>query len=268
MPAAAKATCPSGRRSIASPSPLPKATPGLAPTLIEAGAPTQTPPSHTEVLTQRQADFSVTTPEKRPSSARPTCRRHRNWPSAASRWRGWRRKCRTATRRAPKRPKKSLFLPLRKNTNMPRHLAAPDLCPSLAWAISTIPTRARRHKLRGNVILTINTEQGRQCAAHGHHRGSGLEVLDDSVRRIAPARRAVSADPAPRKRSANCASRVRVDLPVPATCSTAADRRRRVRRICCSAPFTARRKFFKRNPAQAPAFPVTIAPHATACDSI
>lgn len=164
-------------------SPLPKPTPGTAPRPLEAGAPRPTPATPAEVLTQRQADFSVTTardaPES-PSLPKPTAQelieKNAEMAQLAQEYQRQRESY-------AKRPKKKFLSANTKEYAYASYLAG--------WAARierignlNYPDEARRQQLHGDVLLTVTLNKDGSVKRMDVIQSSGHKILDDAVQRI------------------------------------------------------------------------------------
>lgn len=164
-------------------SPLPKPTPGLAPRPLEAGAPRPTPQTPAEVLTQKQADFAVTTAREAPESPslpKPTAQEliEKNAEMAQLAQEYQRQKDSYA-----KRPKKKFLSANTKEYAYASYLAG--------WAARierignlNYPDEARRQQLHGDVLLTVTLNKDGTVKRMDVIQGSGHKLLDDAVQRI------------------------------------------------------------------------------------
>jgi len=164
-------------------SPLPKPTPGTAPRPLEAGAPRPTPATPAEVLTQRQAEFAVTTardaPES-PSLPKPTAQelieKNAEMAQLAQEYQRQRESY-------AKRPKKKFLSANTKEYAYASYLAG--------WAARierignlNYPDEARRQQLHGDVLLTVTLNKDGSVKRMDVIQSSGHKILDDAVQRI------------------------------------------------------------------------------------
>lgn len=163
--------------------PLPKPTPGVAPRELRAGAPRPTPATPAEILTQRQADFALTTAREAPESPelpRPSAREliEKDAEMAQLAQEYQRQKDSYA-----KRPKKKFLSANTKEYAYAAYLAG--------WAARierignlNYPDEARRQQLHGDVLLTVTLNKDGTVKRMDVIQGSGHKVLDDAVQRI------------------------------------------------------------------------------------
>ncbi|HVJ63426.1 MAG TPA: energy transducer TonB [Tahibacter sp.] len=164
-------------------SPLPKPTPGLAPKPIEAGAPTPTPPSRTEVLTQRNGDFTVSTEKETPEQRETDLPQAQELAERRIEMAKLAQEVQNRNEAYAKRPKKKFISANTQEYEYASYLAA--------WAARVTrvgnlnyPDEARRQQLRGNVILTVTLNKDGSVQRMDIIEGSGHKVLDDAVQRI------------------------------------------------------------------------------------
>ncbi|MBN8740874.1 MAG: energy transducer TonB [Xanthomonadaceae bacterium] len=164
-------------------SPVPKPTPGVAPRPLEAGAPQPTPATPTEVLTQKRADFAVTTAREAPESPsrpRPTAQELVEHSAEMAQLAQEYQRQRESY---AKRPKKKFLSANTKEYAYASYLAG--------WAARierignlNYPDEARRQQLHGDVLLTVTLNKDGSVKRMDVIQGSGHKLLDDAVQRI------------------------------------------------------------------------------------
>ncbi|UXI69358.1 energy transducer TonB [Tahibacter amnicola] len=162
---------------------LPKPTPGVAPKPLDAGAPQATPPTPSELLTQKEGEFAVTTSKESPETpavpqpiARELVERSMEAAQLA-------REYQREAEKYAKRPKKKFISANTKEYEFASYMAG--------WVARierignlNYPDEARRQQLHGDVVLTVTLNRDGTVNRMDVIQGSGHKVLDDAVQRI------------------------------------------------------------------------------------
>ena len=163
-------------------SPLPKPVPGVAPVPLEDGAPKPTPPSPSELLTQKRADFSVVSDRQAPESERPstheleTEQRRMEMAKLAE-------EIQRESVRYAKRPKRKY---ISANTREYEFAAYMHAWVARIERIGNLnyPDEARRRQLHGQLVLTVGLERDGRVKSIDVIQSSGHKMLDDAAIRI------------------------------------------------------------------------------------
>jgi protein TonB len=163
-------------------SPLPKALAGKAPVPLEDGAPRPTPPSPTELLTQKQSSFSVATDTQAPQSDLPAEHERETAPRKVEMAK-LTQEIRRESEQYAKRPKRKYI-----SANTQEYQFAAYL---RAWAARVerignlnYPDEARRQQLHGQLVLTVGLDLKGRVKSIDVIESSGHKVLDDAAMRI------------------------------------------------------------------------------------
>jgi protein TonB len=163
-------------------SPLPKALAGKAPVPLEDGAPRPTPPSPTELLTQKQSSFSVATDTQAPQSDLPAEHERETAPRKMEMAK-LTQEIRRESEQYAKRPKRKYI-----SANTQEYEFAAYL---RAWAARVerignlnYPDEARRQQLHGQLVLTVGLDLKGRVKSIDVIESSGHKVLDDAAMRI------------------------------------------------------------------------------------
>ena len=163
-------------------SPLPKPVPGVAPVPLEDGAPKPTPPSPSELLTQKRADFSVVSDRQAPESERPstheleTEQRRMEMAKLAE-------EIQRESVRYAKRPKRKY---ISANTREYEFAAYMHAWVPRIERIGNLnyPDEARRRQLHGQLVLTVGLQRDGRVKSIDVIQSSGHKMLDDAAIRI------------------------------------------------------------------------------------
>lgn len=163
-------------------SPLPKPVPGVAPVPLEDGAPKPTPPSPSELLTQKRADFSVVSDRQAPESERPSAheleteQRRMEMAKLAE-------EIQRESVRYAKRPKRKY---ISANTREYEFAAYMHAWVARIERIGNLnyPDEARRRQLHGQLVLTVGLERDGRVKSIDVIQSSGHKMLDDAAIRI------------------------------------------------------------------------------------
>ena len=163
-------------------SPLPKPVPGVAPVPLEDGAPKPTPPSPSELLTQKRADFSVVSDRQAPESERPstheleTEQRRMEMAKLAE-------EIQRESVRYAKRPKRKY---ISANTREYEFAAYMHAWVARIERIGNLnyPDEARREHVHGDLVLTVALNRSGAIKRVDVIHSSGHKILDDAAIRI------------------------------------------------------------------------------------
>jgi protein TonB len=163
-------------------SPLPKATTGLAPVLLEDGAPRPAPPSPAELLTQKQSRFSVATDTLAPQSDQ-SAEHERDVAQRKMEMAKLTQEIRSESEQYAKRPKRKYISANTREYEFAAYLRA--------WAARierignlNYPDEARRQQLHGQLVLTVGLDRTGRVKSVDVIETSGHKVLDDAAMRI------------------------------------------------------------------------------------
>jgi len=162
--------------------PIPKATPGIAPIPIEDGSPRPTPPSPTEMLTQRSSDFSVTT-DRQPPQATPLDAAEREAEQRRIEMAQLAQEVQRESEQYAKRPKRKY---ISANTQEYEFAAYMRAWVARIERIGNLnyPDEARRQQLHGQLVLTVGIDRRGKVKSIDVIQSSGHKVLDDAAVRI------------------------------------------------------------------------------------
>ncbi len=164
-------------------SPLPKATPGIAPIELKDGAPQPSQATPTRLLTQRSSTYSVPNAPQSPQ-AEP----HPDLPDAESEQRRLEmarltQEVRKETEQYAKRPKRKYISANTKEYEFAAYMRA--------WVARierignlNYPDEARRRQLHGQLVLTVGIQRDGSIKSIDIIQSSGHKVLDDAAIRI------------------------------------------------------------------------------------
>ena len=163
-------------------SPLPTATNGVAPVPLEDGAPSPTPPSPNDLLTQKKSSFSVATDRV---SAQPdvVAEHQRDIAQRKLEMAKLTQEIRRESEQYAKRPKRKYISANTKEYEFAAYLRA--------WAARierignlNYPDEARRAQLHGQLVLTVGLTRSGKVKSIDVIESSGHKVLDDAAIRI------------------------------------------------------------------------------------
>lgn len=164
-------------------SPVPKPQEGAAPVPLEDGAPRPTPPSLTEVLTQRRSSRSVDTDrETVPDPATPSPRELESEQRRIEMAR-LAQEIQKESEQYAKRPKRKY---ISANTQEYEFAAYMRAWVARIERIGNLnyPDEARRQQLHGQLVLTVGLDRGGRIKSVDVIQSSGHKVLDDAAVRI------------------------------------------------------------------------------------
>lgn len=164
-------------------SPVPKPQDGAAPVPLEDGAPRPTPPSPTEVLTQRRSSRSVDTDrETVPDPATPSPRELESEQRRIEMAR-LAQEIQKESEQYAKRPKRKY---ISANTQEYEFAAYMRAWVARIERIGNLnyPDEARRQQLHGQLVLTVGLDRGGRIKSVDVIQSSGHKVLDDAAVRI------------------------------------------------------------------------------------
>ncbi|MEO5560405.1 MAG: energy transducer TonB [Dokdonella sp.] len=163
-------------------SPLPKALPGVAPIPLEDGAPRPTPPTATEVLTQRRSTHSVVTERQTPDVDQPTTN-ERETEQRKLEMAKLAQEIERETEQYAKRPKRKYISANTKEYEFAAYMRA--------WVARierignlNYPDEARRQQLHGQLVLTVGLDRQGKIKSIDVIQSSGHKLLDDAAIRI------------------------------------------------------------------------------------
>lgn len=163
-------------------SPMPTATSGVAPVPLEDGAPAPTPPTPTEMLTQKQSRFSVAT-DPLPAQSDQPAEHQRDIAQRKLEMATLTQEIRRESERYAKRPKRKYI-----SANTQEYEFAAYM---RAWAARierignlNYPDEARRAQLHGQLVLTVGLERSGKVKSIDVIESSGHKILDDAAVRI------------------------------------------------------------------------------------
>lgn len=164
-------------------SPIPKATAGLAPREVEAGAPKPAPPSEAEVLTTRDAKYQVRTEKEAPEMpalAQPTARELVEKKIEMARLA---EEIQRESEAYAKRPKRKF---ISANTKEYEYAAYMRAWVARIERIGNLnyPDEARHDQLHGQLVLTVALNRDGTVKRMDVIQPSGHKVLDDAAQRI------------------------------------------------------------------------------------
>lgn len=164
-------------------SPVPKPQEGAAPVPLEDGAPRPTPPSPTEVLTQRRSSHSVDTDrETTPDPATPSLRELESEQRRIEMAR-LAQEIQKESEQYAKRPKRKY---ISANTQEYEFAAYMRAWVARIERIGNLnyPDEARRQQLHGQLVLTVGLDRNGRIKSVDVIQSSGHKVLDDAAVRI------------------------------------------------------------------------------------
>jgi protein TonB len=163
-------------------SPLPKPLPGIAPIPLEDGAPRPTPPSPTEMLTQRKSDFSVATDRQAQESEQPA-QNERETEQRKMEMARLAQEIERESEQYAKRPKRKYISANTKEYEFAAYMRA--------WVARierignlNYPDEARRQQLHGQLVLTVGLDRQGRIKSIDVIQSSGHNILDDAATRI------------------------------------------------------------------------------------
>ncbi|MEO6687803.1 MAG: energy transducer TonB [Dokdonella sp.] len=163
-------------------SPLPKALPGIAPIPLEDGAPRPTPPTATDVLTQRRSTHSVVTERQTPDVDEPTTN-ERDTEQRKMEMAKLAQEIERETEQYAKRPKRKYISANTKEYEFAAYMRA--------WVARierignlNYPDEARRQQLHGQLVLTVGLDRQGKIKSIDVIQSSGHKILDDAAIRI------------------------------------------------------------------------------------
>jgi len=163
-------------------SPVPKATPGIAPIPIEDGAPRPTPPSPTELLTQRTSSYAVTTDRQAPETT-PQDPAEREAEQRRIEMAQLAQEVQRESEQYAKRPKRKY---ISANTQEYEFAAYMRAWVARIERIGNLnyPDEARRQQLHGQLVLTVGIDRKGKVKSIDVIQSSGHKILDDAAIRI------------------------------------------------------------------------------------
>jgi protein TonB len=163
-------------------SPLPKALPGITPIPLEDGAPRPTPPTSTEVLTQRRSTHSVVTERQTPDVDQPTTN-ERDTEQRKVEMAKLAQEIERETEQYAKRPKRKYISANTKEYEFAAYMRA--------WVARierignlNYPDEARRQQMHGQLVLTVGLDRQGRIKSIDVIQSSGHKILDDAAIRI------------------------------------------------------------------------------------
>ena len=163
-------------------SPLPKAVPGVAPIPLEDGAPRPSPPTQTEVLTQRRSSHSVITEHQTPDVDQPTTN-ERDTEQRKMEMAKLAQEIEREAEQYAKRPKRKYISANTKEYEFAAYMRA--------WVARierignlNYPDEARRQQLHGQLVLTVGLDRQGRIKSIDVIQSSGHKVLDEAAIRI------------------------------------------------------------------------------------
>ena len=162
--------------------PIPKATPGIAPIPLADGAPRPTPPSPTELLTQRTSTYSVVTDRRAPETA-PQDPAEREAEQRRIEMAQLAQEVQRESEQYAKRPKRKY---ISANTQEYEFAAYMRAWVARIERIGNLnyPDEARRQQLHGQLVLTVGIDRAGKVKSVDVIQSSGHKVLDDAAIRI------------------------------------------------------------------------------------
>ena len=162
--------------------PIPKATPGIAPIPLADGAPRPTPPSPTELLTQRASTYSVVTDRKAPQTV-PQDPADREAEQRRIEMAQLAQEVQRESEQYAKRPKRKY---ISANTQEYEFAAYMRAWVARIERIGNLnyPDEARRQQLHGQLVLTVGIDRAGKVKSIDVIQSSGHKVLDDAAIRI------------------------------------------------------------------------------------
>lgn len=163
-------------------SPVPKATPGIAPIPIEDGAPRPTTPSPTELLTQRKSSYAVTTDRQAPQTT-PQDPAEREAEQRRIEMAQLAQEVQRESEQYAKRPKRKY---ISANTQEYEFAAYMRAWVARIERIGNLnyPDEARRQQLHGQLVLTVGIDRQGKVKSIDVIQSSGHKILDDAAIRI------------------------------------------------------------------------------------
>ncbi|HEU4665949.1 MAG TPA: energy transducer TonB [Dokdonella sp.] len=164
-------------------SPVPKATPGIAPIPLEDGAPRPTPPSPTELLTRRTSTYRITTDRQTPETEPQPDRAEREIDQRKIEMARLAQEIQHESEQYAKRPKRKY---ISANTQEYEFAAYMRAWVARIERIGNLnyPDEARRRQLHGQLVLTVGLDRGGKVKSIDVIQSSGHKVLDDAAVRI------------------------------------------------------------------------------------
>lgn len=163
-------------------SPLPTAANGVAPVPLEDGAPRPTPPSPTELLTQKQSSFSVAT-DRLVAQSDQVAERQRDIAQRKLEMARLTQEIRRESEQYAKRPKRKYISANTREYEFAAYMRA--------WAARierignlNYPDEARREQLHGQLVLTVGLDRSGKVKSIDVIESSGHKILDDAAMRI------------------------------------------------------------------------------------
>jgi len=163
-------------------SPVPKPDPGIAPRVIEAGAPKESPPSDSEVLTQQKSSFSVHTEKETqelPALPQPTARELVEKKVEMARLA---QEIQRDSEAYAKRPKRKFISASTKEYEYAEYMRE--------WVQKVerignlnYPDEARQKQVHGQLVLTVALNRDGSVKRMDIIQSSGHKVLDDAAER-------------------------------------------------------------------------------------
>jgi len=163
-------------------SPVPKATPGIAPVPIEEGAPRPTPPRPSEMLTQRKSSYTVATDRQVPETL-PQDVAEREAEQRRIEMAQLAQEVQRESEQYAKRPKRKY---ISANTQEYEFAAYMRAWVARIERIGNLnyPDEARRQQLHGQLVLTVGIDRQGRIKSIDVIQPSGHKVLDDAAIRI------------------------------------------------------------------------------------
>jgi len=164
-------------------SPVPKATPGVAPIPLEDGAPRPTPPSPTEMLTQRTSTYRITTDRRTPEADPEPDLDERETDQRKIEMARLAQEIQHESEQYAKRPKRKY---ISANTQEYEYAAYMRAWVARIERIGNLnyPDEARRRQLHGQLVLTVGLDRKGKVKSIDVIQSSGHKVLDDAAIRI------------------------------------------------------------------------------------
>ncbi|HEY6942012.1 energy transducer TonB [Dokdonella sp.] len=164
-------------------SPVPKATPGIAPIPLEDGAPRPTPPSPTEMLTRRTSTYRIATDRQTPETDPEPDRSEREIDQRKVEMARLAQEIQHESEQYAKRPKRKY---ISANTQEYEFAAYMRAWVARIERIGNLnyPDEARRRQLHGQLVLTVGLDRGGNVKSIDVIQSSGHKVLDDAAIRI------------------------------------------------------------------------------------
>ena len=163
-------------------SPVPKATPGIAPVPIDDGAPRPTPPRPSEMLTQRKSSYTVVT-DRQAMDATPQDVAEREAEQRRIEMAQLAQEVQRESEQYAKRPKRKY---ISANTQEYEFAAYMRAWVARIERIGNLnyPDEARRQQLHGQLVLTVGLDRQGKVKSLDVIQSSGHKVLDDAAMRI------------------------------------------------------------------------------------